>query len=227
MPAEGPASPRLGAEHHPNRAMRNDAGSPFVVKRGPPEDQHEKPEVFSLNRIGPVVRIGGGSSGTAGAIQVFPGNQGNFQVTFNGHWKAGVQHRTGGHRGRCLPNGHWLPGTGPGNSGDKVFLHSSELDGQPVTSLTSMSTQSSIDPTSLVQVTPYFNLRVQGSFGTRTLTTTSTLGVPTGRFATTTAPTGATAGWTVTGDPMRHLPPCPFRTLFRLNFLTPTVPAQS
>jgi hypothetical protein len=136
-------------------------------------------------------------SGTAGAIPIFPGNPGNLQVIFD---NTGEPAFNTGLAATGVGAFRMNTGSGTGaNAGGKVFLHSTEVDNQPVTALTSMSAQYFIDPTSPVQVTPYFNLRVEGSFGARTLTTTSAVGVPTGQFATINAPTGATAGWTVTG----------------------------
>jgi hypothetical protein len=93
-------------------------------------------------------------------------------------------------------------GTGAGNGG-KVFLHARDLDGQPVTSLTSFSFQYFIDTASPVSLAPFFNLRVDSpSFdtpGARTLSAEFGPGTV-GAFATLSAPTGATAGWAATGS---------------------------
>jgi hypothetical protein len=94
-------------------------------------------------------------------------------------------------------------GAGTGDeAGGKVFLHLSELDNQPVTSLTSFSYQYFIETTSASNQQPYVNIRVDGPAfdGPRTLTNDIS-GTPgtVGGFTTRTAPTGATVGWAATG----------------------------
>ena len=96
-------------------------------------------------------------------------------------------------------------GSGAG-AGGKVFLHSFELDDQPLSALTSFSFQYFIDSTSPSVRAPYANLRVNNELlftpaGARTLTAEVPDGVA-GSFATATVPTGPTSGWVVTGDPI-------------------------
>ena len=134
----------------------------------------------------------------AGAVPIFPGSQGNLSVIFNNTGKPGFN--TGP---AAVGVGAFRMDTGAGTgsqAGGKVFLHSSELDGQPVTALTSFSYQYFIDSTSAVSLTPFPNLRVENQLfgGARTLTVEPTPGVI-GEFATVTVPTGATPGWAVTG----------------------------
>ena len=137
-------------------------------------------------------------AGTAGAIPVFPGNQGNLQVTFDNTGNPGFNTGTAA---TGVGSFRMDTGTGTGASaGGKVFLHSAELDGQPVTNLASLSFQYFIDPTSPVALTPYVNLRVDGPFtpaGARTLTNDFTAGVQ-GAFTTITI--DENTSWFATGS---------------------------
>ena len=139
-------------------------------------------------------------AGTAGAIPVFPGNPENLQVIFDNTGEPAFN--TGlAATGVGAFRMNTGAGTGP-NAGGKVFLHSTELDNQPVTNLTSLSFQYFIDAASPVSLAPYINLRVNSpSFdtpGARTLAFEIGAGTV-GQFTTLTAPTGATSGWVAIG----------------------------
>ncbi len=162
----------------------------------------------------------------AGAVPIFPGSQGNLSVIFNNTGRPGFN--TGP---AAVGVGAFRMDTGAGTgsqAGGKVFLHSSELDGQPVTALTTFSYQYFIDSTSAVSLTPFPNLRVNGPFddpGARTLTVEPTPGVI-AQFATVTVPTGATPGWSVTGAQLScNNVPVPFN--FSLQELTTICPGTS
>ena len=97
-------------------------------------------------------------AGPAGAIPVYPGSPGALQVTFDNTGEPGFN--TGlaatGVGSFRMNTGD---GTGP-SAGGKVFLHSTELDGQSVDAFESISFQYFIDLTSGSDRTPYVNLRV-------------------------------------------------------------------
>ena len=108
----------------------------------------------------------------ASAIEIFPGNPGNLQVTFDNTGRPGFN--TGP---AAVGVGAFRMDTGAGEgpeAGGKVFLHSNELDGAPVTALEAFSYQYFIDPTSESLLTPFANLRVDNPLftppGARTLT---------------------------------------------------------
>ena len=115
-------------------------------------------------------------AGTAGAIPIYPGNPGDLQVTFDNTGEPGFL------TGPAVPGltgvGSFRMNTGVGSgdsAGGKVFLHSTELDDDPVDDLDSISYQYYIDLTSESDRIPYVNLRVISpnfdSPGARTLAT--------------------------------------------------------
>jgi len=125
---------------------------------------------------------------TAGATPVFPGSLVSLRATFDNTGAPGFN--TG--PAAMGVGAFWMDtgdGSGP-DAGGKVFLHSSELDDQPVTALASFSYQYFIEPTSPVSLTPYPNLRVSSpDFGSRTLTSASAL------------PPGVVGAWTTFAVP--------------------------
>ena len=119
-------------------------------------------------------------AGTAGAIPIFPGNPGDLQVTFDNTGEPGFN--TGS---PATGVGAFRMDTGAGTgseAGGKVFLRSTELDGTPVASLTALSFQYFIDPTSGATTEPYFNLRVESPLFE------DALGVPSGARTITSSP---------------------------------------
>ena len=159
---------------------------------------------------------------TAEATEIYPGNPGNLQVTFDNTGAPGFN--TGP---AAIGDGAFRMDTGSGSgasAGGKVFLHSNELDGASVTALESFSFQYFIDPTSPASPTPYANLRVSNPLfgGARTLTGASAPPPGTvGSFTTLTVPDD---DWTFTGAPVTcsgNPVPVGGFTLAQLNTICP------
>ena len=135
----------------------------------------------------------------AQAVPVFPGNPGHLRVTFDNTGAPGF-HTGPGATGAGALRMDTGSGSGP-SAGGKVFLHSDELDGSPLSALASWSFQYRIDPGSPSSFTPFVDIRVNNpEFGNRTLGIEPSPGVV-GSFETVTVPTGATDAWQFAGAP--------------------------